>query len=379
MSTGRAPVVIMQPDSSVINIAHGLAGSGTAVDPFRLTPEAVKKALLQLSWTRKTVFFPCGEYLCEKPIDINFAELFPCTAADDEPIEKCPTFMMLREGVRFLGEGRGSVLTFTDRSPDSVQFHVHWSCPNTRPSDGDGSATDTEGVRQVPLFFWEFSGLNIKGCTSSVLVQFGGRTVEHTAWNSCVFDIAVNNGYSERPRAVKNDDLGDVVHDTIASRSGCARGIVIKRALQSRMELVAACHTGVACVLDTCEFNSFNGSFSNGEVEDPEAKRGFSISNHAVGLCMHHCVANGSASINIEVAYTGILMTGSTRGNTFGAIVSNNCDAEGVLFNDDNVANGMRNVAMCVVRRDVRQEEGVFQPLFTRASPGSLTIMNTLL
>ena len=28
-----------------------------------------------------------------------------------------------------------------------------------------------------------------------MLVQFGGRTVEDCAWNSCVFDLAVNNGF----------------------------------------------------------------------------------------------------------------------------------------------------------------------------------------
>uniref|UniRef100_A0A6U4UF38 Uncharacterized protein n=1 Tax=Neobodo designis TaxID=312471 RepID=A0A6U4UF38_NEODS len=375
---GRAPVVVMQPSTSVINVAAGLEGSGTSADPWRLTPEALLAAVKRLSWTCKTVFFPCGEYVCPAPIDLNFAELFPCTVGPDEPIERCPTFMMLREGVRFLGEGRGSVLSFTDSTIDKVQLHIHWSCPETKDSPRD-SASDTEGVRQVPLFFWEFSGLNIKGNTPSVLVQFGGRTVEHTAWNSCVFDIAVNNGYSARPRRLTNDSLGDVVHDEIHELSGGARGLVIKRALQSRMELVAACHTGVACVLDTCEFNTINGSFSNGEVEDPEAKRGYSISNHAVALYLHNCVANGSASINIEVAFTGILLSGSTRGNTFGAIVSNNCDAEGVLFNDDAVAQGSRNVAISVVRRDVRQEEGVYQPLFTRNSPASVTIMNTLM
>jgi hypothetical protein len=145
------------------------------------------------------------------------------------------------------------------------------------------------------------------------------------------------------------------------------------------MELVATCHSGIACVLDTCEFCTINGSFSNGEISDRDAPRGVSISKDGIGLYLVDCTGNGSTSINFEVAYEGLRVTGFTRGNAFGSMVSNNCDARGCVINDDMTETGMRNMVQCVVRRDVRQQENVWQPLFSQQSRGSVAVLHNMI
>jgi hypothetical protein len=338
---------------SIIHVAEMLSGEGTTANPWQLTPEKMFAAVRQLSWTRKTIFFRAGIYECPEPIEINFADHFPLTIGPEENIQKDPAFKMLRDGVRFVGEGRASVLRFTKRDTDAIQFHVHWSV----------TPLDQEKKRQAPLFFWEFTGLNFKGNVNATLAQFGGTTVEDSPWNSCVFDIAVNNHYSGI---------------STSHEAGNARGVVLKRVLQSRVELVAACHSGTACVMDECEFCTINGSFSNGEVVDPDAPRGVAVSPHAIGLHLKNCTGNGSTCINFEVAYEGLRIEGRSRGNAFSSMMANNCDARGCVINDDLTENGMHNMVQCVVRRWSRQQDGVWQPLFSPRSRGGIAVLHSM-
>jgi hypothetical protein len=354
MSNSQLLFNVVPSAPSIIHVADMLPGEGTSDQPWQLTPEVMFAAVKQLTWTRKTIFFRAGIYNCPQPIEINFAHLFPLTIGPEQSVQDDPAFKMLREGVRFVGEGRASVLRFQQQGTDAIQFHIHWSV----------TPLDQRPKRQAPLFFWEFTGLNLQGNVNTALVQFGGPTVEDSPWNSCVFDIAVNNGYRL---------------SAFSEGSGNARGVVLKRVLQSRVELVATCHSGIACVLDECEFCTINGSFSNGEVEDPDAPRGVAISRHGIGLYLHNCTGNGSTSINFEVAYEGLRMHGHSRGNAFGSMVSNNCDARGCVINDDMTETGMRNMVQCVVRRDVRQQEHTWQPLFSSQSRGSVAVLHNMI
>jgi hypothetical protein len=343
--------VIIPDCPSVIHVADGLDGDGTARSPWILTREDMFRAVRQLSWTRKTIFFCGGLYLCPEPIEINFADLFPLSISDDESMDRDPNFEMLRDGVRFIGEGRASILRFSQADTDSIQFHIHW----TATKEGRSPR------RQAALFFWEFTGLYIEGRCNTALVQFGGGTVEDCAWNSCVFDLAVNNAFDS---SAFDDGFGT------------ARAVVLKRVLQSRVELVSVCHSGVACVMDTCEFSTINGSFMNGIVPDPSVARGKSISKDGIGLYLVHCTANGSTSINFDSAYEGLRITGRTRGNAFGSITSSNCDMRGCVINDERAELGMRNMVQCVVRQDVCQQDNTWQPLYTPQSKGCVAVLH---
>jgi hypothetical protein len=328
---------------SMLDASEGLAGTGSIADPWLLHEEHLKSVIRKLTWTRKTVYFPAGVYFCSAPIRVDMGELFP--TADGR--------QMLREGVRFRGEGRASVIQFrTMHDEDEPIFQLRWS------------RLEENGRReQVPLFFWEFSGLNIKGDCRTALVQLGGADVEETPWNSCEFHFAVNNGY---------------MLDASSSVTGPARGVVIRRALESSIYLVATCAKGIGAVLESCEFSTIRGSFSNAEIATESSPSKFCVTNGSIGLFMRDCCSNCCLSVNFEVAFCGVRLVGSCRGNVFNSVISNNCDARGIIVNDDDCVEmeaTASNLLQCIVRREVRQGGGRVQEI--GASPHKVVVSIT--
>ena len=325
---------------SAIDIAAGLAGSGTLQDPWILTEAELQARVRCLSWTRKILYFRSGIFFCPEPININFGELFLLP----EHIQ------MLREGVCWRGEARGSVIQFGRHvNLGRPLFRVWWSRP-----------VGTAKEFQVPLFFWEFTGLNFKGECNHTLVEFGGADIEETPWNSCEFRLAANNGYREGDENV----------------TGPARGIVIRRALESMINLVATCAKGIAAVLDCCEFCTLRGSYSNAEEQWPAAPSGHRIISAGIGLYMNDCCSNTGLTVNFEVAFTGLRLVGSCRGNVFSSIISNNCDLRGTVINDSDcghVDESANNLIQCLVRREVRQGGNVCQEI--GANPSKVAIV----
>ena len=385
---------------SVLDVSADLVGSGSISDPWLLSENHLKSLLSNLNWTRKTVYFPAGVYFCDRPIRIDMGEMFPTEEGRQ----------MLREGVRFRGEGRASVIQFrTMREEDRPIFQLWWSRPpELRSGDSPGNGC---GGGQVPLFFWEFSGLNIKGDCMTALVQLGGADVEETPWNSCEFHFAVNNGCM----------LG-----ATSAVTGPARGVVIRRALESSIYLVATCAKGIGAVLESCEFCIIRGSFSNAElraesglrmnatacqlIEDGQsdlassderekegsavgarddlngsfhqvhAPSGFAVTNGSIGLFMRDCCSNCCLSVNFEVAFLGVRLVGSCRGNVFNSVISNNCDSRGTIVNDDDcceMESTASNLLQCVVRREVRQGGGGVQEIGAHPHKVVVGIMKT--
>jgi hypothetical protein len=197
------------------------------------------------------------------------------------------------------------------------------------------------------------------------LVQLGGADVEETPWNSCEFHFAVNNG---------------CMTDAASSVTGPCRGAVIRRALESSIYLVATCAKGIAAVLESCEFCTIRGSFSNAEVKAPEVPSGHAVTNGGVGLFMRDCCSNCCLSVNFEVAFMGVRLVGSCRGNVFNSIISNNCDERGAIINDDDCAEmeaTASNLLQCIVRREVRQGNGKVQTIGGNPSKVTVNIAKT--
>ena len=84
--------------SSVIDVSEFLEGNGA--DPsWKLTQEALEFAISQINRTRKTVYFPAGQYSVKDTIKLDFANIFEHT---DENVD------LLRSGVRFIGDNFAS-------------------------------------------------------------------------------------------------------------------------------------------------------------------------------------------------------------------------------------------------------------------------------
>jgi hypothetical protein len=141
--------------------------------------------------------------------------------------------------------------------------------------------------------------------------------------------------------------------------------VAILRALESVIDLVATCAVGMAAELDECEFCTVKGSFSNSELQAPSTPSGWRVAPGGIGLFMKNCCSNVGLSVNFEVAYTGIRLVGSCRGNAFNSVISNNCDLEGTVVNvDDCTAIDQveaTNMIQCLVRRQGRQGGGRIQ------------------
>ena len=383
-----------------INVREGLAGSGTLRDPWRLTNSHLNDCCRRLSWTCRSVFFPAGIYGCCEPLKVDFGLLFP----DADGRE------MLREGVAFRGVARASVIIFLPkfRGANQPLFQVFWKfSPN--PQHPDLS-------EQVPLFFWEFTGLNFKGNTDNELVRFGGSNIEETPWNSCVFKLCVNNGYTgtstpskhsrrssdneqntheESCRARSNPDviMQPQTELTEYSITGPARGINFMRVLESFIDIVATCAQGIAAVFDHCEFSTIKGSFSNAECDIapvPVKPSDTTVDNHqepgdvmnpdgtlptatitmtsgrgirplSRGAYFLDCCAIVGLSINLECAYIGITLRGASRGLSFTNIISNNCDHRGAVFDLTESNDHAINSIACLIRRQCIQGAGLVQ------------------
>ena len=64
--------------SSVIDVSEYLEGNG-AEPSWKLTQEALEFAVSQINRTRKTVYFPAGQYSVKDPIKLDFANVFEHT------------------------------------------------------------------------------------------------------------------------------------------------------------------------------------------------------------------------------------------------------------------------------------------------------------
>ena len=192
------------------------------------------------------MYFRTGYYESSNSIHINFGELF------DEN-----DYKIYREGIKIIGNYAN--IQFAK----NASFHIEW----------------TASDKQIDLFYWEISGLFIKGWTESELVQIGHPNPNKMAWNSCKFEMNVNNGYVVEEEKKMNDE-------TFVSP---AIGIKMIRVLQSKVNIVATCKQGTAAWLQNIEFCSeIAGSFSNGQIGESQKR----IYKNGRGLFLKDCVSN---------------------------------------------------------------------------------------
>jgi len=275
-----------------IVVTDNLPGDGRGT-PWKLTQTDLFAAVTKLTPTCKTVFFPAGAYSCgNTPIVIDFEKLNATTAKH------------LRSGVRFIGENFASKLQFGMIRNDSA-LHFTWSRGKGQPGNA--------------VFNWEFSGITIVGGSDTALVAFGNpNDGNDIPWNSCIFDLNVNNGYRDG--------------DTPTSDRGTAVGTMIVRGLQSRINLVSTCARGTGAVLKACEFSTIAGSFSNTDSPDPTVPSGHRVTHDGVALLLDGSSSNTFLALNCEVAYNCIYVHGSSYGNVFNSMDVTNCDMNGAVI-----------------------------------------------
>ena len=217
---------VLLKTSSVIDVSDFLEGNG-AEPSWKLTQEALEFAVSQINRTRKTVYFPAGQYSVKDPIKLDFANIFEHT---DENVD------LLRSGVRFIGDNFASKIQMGNyENQVEPAFWITWSSP--------------DGVGNQGVFEWEFSGLSFAGGTDHTLLKFGNARGNGVAWNSCIFKLNINNGMKK--------------NDTQDSPRGDAVGVHIVWALQSFISIQSTCAKGIGVLLRSCEFNTISGSFSN--------------------------------------------------------------------------------------------------------------------
>merc|ERR1712110_277324 len=109
--------------STVIDISEflewdGIHGGGH----WTLTQEALETAVSQINRTRKTIYFPTGQYNANDPIKLDIANIFD---PSDENRD------MLLDGVRFIGDNRASKIqmgNYIDQT--DPLFWMTWSSPD---------------------------------------------------------------------------------------------------------------------------------------------------------------------------------------------------------------------------------------------------------
>ena len=121
--------------SSVIDVSEFLEGNGA--DPsWKLTQEALEFAVSEITRTRKTVYFPAGQYSVKDPIKLDFANVFEHS---DENVN------LLRSGIRFIGENFASKIQMGNyENQTDPAFWITWSSP--------------DGVGNQGVFEWVFYG-----------------------------------------------------------------------------------------------------------------------------------------------------------------------------------------------------------------------------
>jgi len=238
-------------------------------------------------------------------------------------------------GVRFIGENFASSLRFGNQKGfKKPALSIRWS---RQP-----------GQAQNAAFYWEFSGLSFIGASDNDLVAFGNRDdPDEVPFNSCIFDLIINNGHR--------------VNESPTSARGDAVGIRIVRALQSRLNLVAACAQGTAAYFQVMEFSTVAGSFSNADALDPSSKSGHRVTTNGLGIHLQQCSSNTFLALNCEVAFSCIQLEASSYGNAFSTMDVTNCDQRGtVIIPECNVLSGQgkMNVMKFLNVRGSRQGAG---------------------
>lgn len=301
-----------------VDVSLNLSGLGTNENPWILTQDSINDSLRKITWTDKTLNFPAGIYYSEKPLVIDFA----VRCQNDSNARE-----ILREGVAIVGEHRGSIIQF----PQLIGLQ--------QPSLLITFTPEVDGT-QSAIFFYEFRGLSIKGESDYALVSFG-RDIESSPWNSCIFDLNVNNGYT---------------------KSSDARGLIVYRGLRSDFNLDVTCGRGTALVLVNNEFSTYRGSFSNAEDSSTNP---VSIYSDSYGLLLNNAVNLHFQSINLEVIYNGIKFINSCQGNLFSSVIANNQDENGVVVSYEDLYSGSRNYFLMMTRRTTRQNKTAYPKLIS--------------
>lgn len=318
----------------IVEVSSLCTGNGTEDHPWESPTGSagIKEAIGCLNATTTILRFAPGIYKTTGVQEIAFEDcLAPAVKADSKTI-----INLMQNGIRLVGYGSQIWLNGrqpmwgNERNPNRPGLLFRWS--STPQIDSNFS-----------LFFWSFVGLNFIGDIDNVLVQFGLGKAD-TIWNSCEFDIVANNGST---------------HDPLKSN---ARGLLIYRPLESRLNLVATSATGYGCVLNTAEFSALKGSFSNAQVSASESD---GVIENGVGLLLIDCQSNAFTAINLEVCYYGMQWQGNTRSNTFNCIISNNGDERGCILKTEDVADADQtksNVIVTLNRRTTLQNKTRDQP-----------------
>jgi exonuclease III len=283
-----------------------IIGDGTLKNPWRISSEILLYSLSKISETSKTLFFPTGIYYSKDPINLDLTEFWK---------QNTEKYEIMREGFQIIGDF-AQIIFEKHRNFHQPSFWIH-------------------GNKDV--FYWKFCGLYIKGNTDNALFQIGGETIDNIPFNSCLVDLKINNGF--------NDDLKSL-------ETGPARGIVLKRFLDSKIVLVSSCYRGIAAVFESCEFSTIErASFSNGELNTRE------IPFNSFGLWLKNCQSL-CLSLNLEVCFHGIYFEKETFGNIFHTISVNNCDQRGETLRLEGLSEGSkekRNIFQSILSRGTQQ------------------------
>ena len=307
------------------------SGNGTKANNWIITEEILYKAIHLLSDTVRSIYFPSGYYYSSSPIHIDFGTILSSDS-------------VIRTGLRIYGHY--AIWNFADNISNQPSLHIEWLNNATNPP-------------QISLFYWEFTGIDIRGIAAFELVKIGCIDINACPLNSFIIDLVVANAW----HSANNQNF-----------TSPAIGIRLIRALQSKIKLVATCVQGTALYLDNGQFNEIFGSFSNGLTQN-----GKSI--YLAGICMYfeNAVSNSFSSINIENCYDGIWFVDYSYGNVFNSLISNNEDNRGyVLTLLDPKYSNITNVIEFLTIRTSIQGDGSYPKLWIKDESEHIRIDNMI-
>lgn len=289
-----SPAHAADADSDRVYVPDHCTGSGTLASPWVSSDgtAGLASAISAATEVKRTVYLPGGYYATSGAVDLDFSTLW--TSAQRASFAE--NFKIIGNNAKVFVNGGSSLRN----SGDGVTL---------RDSGGGG------------VFFWEISGIHFEGNVDASLLHIGSTsTVPAWALNSCVIKLKVNNTYvalDNQPRA---------------------RGITLRFALESSIDLVAAAAQGYGAVLELVEFSTIKGSFSNGQ---PSATQAY---DNGLGLYLLNCASNAFTSVNLEVCYNGAQFVGDTRGNVFTVLETTNCDNRGWLLDNSYITTSVTNL-----------------------------------
>lgn len=321
-----SPAMAADANTDRVYVPDYCTGSGTQASPWVSSDgtAGLAAAISAATAVKRTVYLPGGYYATSGAVDLNFSTLWTSTQR-----------ALFSENFKIVG--------------NNAKVMVNGGS-NLRSAGSGITVRDSAGGG---VFFWEISGIHFEGNVDSSLLHLGSTaTIADWALNSCVIKLKMNNKYvasDNQPRA---------------------RGITLRFALESQIDLVSTAAQGYGAVLELVEFSTIKGSFSNGQ---PTATQAY---DNGLGLYLLNCASNAFTSVNLEVCYNGAQFVGDTRGNVFTVLETTNCDNRGWLLDNTYITTAVtnKNVITFLNRRPTLQGTATQTKLSTGSNSSWLPI-----